>query len=110
MMIGSATRGVVKSSGLQVTTTSGIRDDPLTLTIAPSTSARQPVLRNAWASATWVLLLISVCALEPGAFRFGTPWMNSQTSGWRSCQGGTRRASSASRVAGAASRPALAPQ
>ncbi len=39
MIKGSSTRGVEKSSGAQVTTMSGIRDEPCTSTIAPSTSA-----------------------------------------------------------------------
>jgi hypothetical protein len=32
------------------------------------------------------VLLIKVCAIEPGAMSFGTPSINSQTSGWRWCQ------------------------
>ena len=51
MMIGSSIRGTVKSSSLQVTTTSGISDEPSTSTIAPSTSARQLVPRRAWTNA-----------------------------------------------------------
>jgi hypothetical protein len=47
------------------------------------------------------------CAFEPGAIGFGMPWMNSQTSGWRSCQARNSSSVFGQSVAGAASRSSL---
>ena len=85
MITGSAITGVEWSSGLQVTTTSGIAEISSVRICGPSTRASQPRGASAACSAKAAFRLMIEWFIEAGAIIRGSPRMNSQRSGWRAC-------------------------